>query len=338
MKSLQQQLLEGLQASAGVSQDPFLMIGYPHLKDVMDFIEATPSAAYAKTKLTKLFATQNWALDPQLKETFFQLAGEVQFWMMSEQRGVPLERIPEDSEKNPDFRMKSAVPSAPRFEVKTLSVAGGWRSLDAIQEGGFEANLDIASQIAGGANVAMSEQVISPHGDVPRGRQRTAMCQNLIQKASNNIKEGQYVDGPTFLVLNLTLIDGHETGNAYLRPVAFGFPRQTDVQTGVLWTIAFGDVGHLIHGAPDFEGAAALEGLLGRQGILVNPDYLCIEGLILVIHSLSAPPTLYGLWRSSNYHAWQDKMPDIAAVVRNLTGNNWNDEKDSNGWSLTEHR
>lgn len=337
MKSLRQQLLEGVQASAGVSQDPFLLLRLPYLNEVMDFVEQTPSAAYARAMLTRLFATQNWALAPQLREKFFQLAGELQFWVMSEHSGVPLERIPEDSEKSPDFKEMSSRVDAVRFEVKTLSVAGGWRSLDAIQESGFEANLDISSQLKNGAKVAMTVQHVASHGAVLRGSLRTTMCRNLIQKASNNIKVGQYVDGPTFLVLNLMLIDGHESGNAYLRPVASGFPRSTDLQTGVLWTIAFGDVGQLVHTAPEFDGGVAIEGPLGRQGILVHPDYSRIEGLILVIHRMSSPPRLYGLWRSSNYHAWQESMHHVAATARKLTGDNWNDENDSNGWTLTEH-
>lgn len=337
-KTLRQQLLEGLQATADVSQDAFLMIRHEHLKEVMDFIETTPAAEYAQAKLSKLFESQNWALDSQLKEAFFQLTGEVEFWMMAERRGVPLERIPENADKNPDFQANGAFPNPLRFEVKTLSVAGGWRSLESFQEDGFEVSLELASQRAAGVQIATSARAIAPHGYAPRGKQRTAMCRNLIQKSSNNIKIGQYISGPTFLVLNLTLIDGHETGNSYLRPVSFGFPRDTDVQTGVLWTIAFGDIGQLIHVAPEFEGLAAIEGQLERQGILVNPDYVGIEGLLLIVHNLSKPPTMYGLWREASNRKWQEQAPEISQALSKLVGGNWNDEQDSNGWRLKEHR
>jgi hypothetical protein len=77
------QLLKGIQAVVGVSPSMFLSVGNPSLVKVMQFIEATPTAAYAEKKLRKLFAIQNWALDAKQLEAFFQLVGEVQFWMLA---------------------------------------------------------------------------------------------------------------------------------------------------------------------------------------------------------------------------------------------------------------
>jgi hypothetical protein len=96
---------------AGVSPSMFLSVGYPSLVKVMRFIEATPSAAYADKKLRKLFAIHNWVLDAKQLESFFQLVGEVQFWMLAKDKGRnALERIPEAKGNTADLKMAGANP------------------------------------------------------------------------------------------------------------------------------------------------------------------------------------------------------------------------------------
>lgn len=334
-KKLEELMLESVQSVAGIAQNPYLMLRFQQLVDVMRFVEGTPEAAYAKTELLTLFSVTNWPLDAKHVEKFFQLTGELQFWSLAEAKNVKLARIPKTAAKTPDFRLLSVDPTAPRFEVKTLSVAGGWRALDKVQEDTFEGQLDLQDQRLDGAMVAIHEQSISPHGEVKRGQEVSTICRNLINKAAGNIKQGQYIDAPTFLVLNLTLIDGYLTGNACLRPIAAGYPNDWSIHTGVYWTLAFGEMGQIVHREPEFEGHPAIEGTLNCQGILTNSEYDVVAGLILVVHRMNESPMLYGLWRSKDYEKWGCEQPEICRTLLSLTDKNWNDEVDSNGWQLT---
>jgi hypothetical protein len=336
-KKLEELLLDSGQAVSGVSPSFFLSVRYQWLVKVMQFIEQTPEAAYADQALRKLFAIQNWVLDAQALEAFFQLAGEVQFWMLAKDRNVDLDRVPETDRPTPDFRLHDTSPDSPQFEVKTLSVTGGWRSLAALAEDSFKAQIELQKQVAHGKRVAMTAHAVAPHGNMPRGLQHTTMCRHLIDKASGNIKEDQYVGAPTFLVLNLMLIDGHFNGDCDLRPIVPGFPHKWSVRTGTLWTLGFGSVGQLVHGTPEFEGLPGIEGKLEREGVLINPNYEKVAGVLFVMHRLSEEPTLYGLRRDADAQCWESKRPDLSTIFHALVDKDWNDDRDSNGWRLTTH-
>jgi len=34
------------------------------------------------------------------------------------------------------------------------------------------------------------------------------------------------------------------------------------------------------------------------------------------------------------YMRWQDHNSEIIKILQKITGNNWNDDKDTNGWQL----
>jgi len=338
-KKLEELLLDSVQAASGVSPSVFLSVRYQSLVKVMQFIERTPEAVYADEALRKLFAIQNWVLDAQALEAFFQLVGEVQFWMLAKDRSVDLDRVTEADKPTPDFRLHGPSPDLPQFEGKTLSVTGGWRSLAAMAEDSFKAQVELQKQVADGKRVATAVHAVAPHGNMPRGLQQTTMCRHLIDKASGNIKEGQYVGAPTFLflVLNLMLIDGHFNGNSDLRPIVPSYPHEWSVRTGTLWTLSFGSVGQLVHGTPEFEGLPGVEGTLEREGVLVNLNYEKVAGVLLVMHPLGKEPTMYGLRRYADAQCWDSKRPDLSTVFHALVGKDWNDDRDSNGWHLTTH-
>jgi hypothetical protein len=336
-KKLEELLLDSVQAVTGVAPSVFLSVRYQSLVKVMQFIEQSPEASYADEALRKLFAVSNWVLDAQYLEAFFQLVGEVQFWMLAKKRGLALDRVPETDKPTPDFRIHGTSPDLTQFEVKTLSVTDGWRGLAKMAEDSFKAQIELQKQATHGKHVAMAVHTVAPHGVVPRGLQQTTMCRHLIDKASGNIKQGQYAGATTFMVLNLILIDGHFSGHCDLRPVVPSFPHPWSVRTGALWTIAFGSVGQLIHGIPEYEGLPGVEGRLEREGVLVKPDYEKVAGVLLVVHRLSAEPTLYGLRRDADGQCWESTCPDIAAVFHALVHKDWNDDRDTNGWQLTTH-
>lgn len=337
-KKLEELLLEGIQSVAGVSPSMFMNVGYTSFVKVMQFIETTPTAAYAEKMLRRIFATPNWVLDAQQLESFFQLVGEVQFWMLANEKGVELERIPETNGKTADLKMAGDAPGLPQFEVKTLSVStGGWRHLAKMAEDSFNAQLDLQAQRSQGKIVAFSEQSVAPHGEVPQNKMNITMCVNLIDKALGNFKAGQYTAAPTFMVLNLMLISSYFTGNMELRPVAAGYPENWSVRTGVLWTTGFGTIGQLIHGLPEFEGRPGIEGALGREGVLTNSETKGVAGLLMVIHSLGKEPEIYGLVRYEDMQRYRDSEEKWLEAFHRLVDGDWNDDLDSNGWSLTEH-
>lgn len=336
-KKLEDLFLEGIQAVASVSPSMFLGVHRSSLVKVMQFIEATPSAAYADKKLRKLFVNQNWVLDARQLDSFFQLMGEVQFWMLAKERNVALERIPESKGKTADLMMAGVGPNITQcqFEVKTLSVSnGGWMHLDRMAEDSFKAQLELETQLRSGKGVAMTVQSIAPHGRLQEGKVVTQMCVNLIDKATGNIKAGQYAAAPTFMVLNLMLIGSHFTGNMELRPVAAGHPEGWSVRTGVLWTTGFGTMGQLVHGLPEFEGKPGIEGTLGREGVLANPHFKELAGLLFVIHSLRSGPTIYGLVRGVDRKNSENCEIKLLDTFYSLVGDNWNDDLDCNGCML----
>lgn len=334
LKSLKELFLESVQAVSGVAPSMFLTVNYSSLVKVVEFIEGAGAASYAEQALRKLFARQNWILDAQALEAFFQLMGEVQFWMLAVDRGIQLTRIPETNISTPDFQIQEA---SVQFEVKTFSVKDGWRNLAAMAEDSFQSQLELQKQVSRGERIAIAVHSTSPHGSMPRGLQQTGICRNLIDKASSNIKLGQYVTAPTFLVLNLMLINGYFNGIADLRPVAPGYPHAWSVRTGALWTLAFGSVGQIVHGVPEFEGLPSVEGKLEREGVLVNPDYKDVAGLLLIVHRLDGEPTLYGLWRESDAEQWESERPDTLRMLHRLVDKNWNNDRDTNGWQLIQH-
>jgi hypothetical protein len=260
-----------------VAHHPLLMLRKDSLAEVMRFTERTPNASYAIAPLRELFAIDSWWGDAQKLEKFFQLSGELQFWMLAEAKGVPIARVPEAKQKMPDFRLNSGAAWAPSFEVKTLSVAAGFRNIDAMMDGAVDSQIDLDAQQKRGVTFATSEQELTTHGHTDFERVVTTMCRNLIDKTQNNIKGGQYSAATTFLVLNLMLIDSARTGNSMLRPVTPGWPNAWSVNTGVLWTLGFGHVDQFVHSEPEFEGKPAIEGrLVGPLAQSANAQH-CIR-------------------------------------------------------------
>lgn len=307
-----------------------------HIRQVLAFLDSEPAATKLGNEVHRIFAKPNWLLDPVLLQSFVQTTGEAQFWMLARAKGVLLERIPEVANKTPDFRLAGAAAPAPCFEVKTLSVAQGDFNLTNMDEDSYQAQLELRRQANEGAQVATAIHDVAPHGPIKDRRYQTAIIQNLIGKASNNVKRGQYTDAPTCLVLNLLLIDGHTDGNAALRPVEFGYPDDWNIRSGVFWNLAFGKAEHLVFGLPEFDGNPSVEGTLNRVGLL--EEYPEIQALVLIVQPWNDAPRFYGLKRESDKDRWCAELEALAKAFFALVGDDWNDELDTNGYALTKHR
>jgi len=98
--------------------------------------------------------------------------------------------------------------------------------------------------------------------------------------------------------------------------------------------LAFGKPGMLIHGIAEFEGKPGTEGIFDKCGVLFDPEFDNIAGLLLMVHPWQRPTEIWGLFSSQRYAQWEENNPDIIITIRTLTGVNWNDDMDSNGWAL----
>lgn len=332
MAALADTFLSHWHSQQGIAPNLLLGIHVSRIQNVLAFLDAEPAALKLKGEVLRIFKTPNWLLEPGLFQEFVQAVGEAQFWMMAKARGVDLERIPEKSQRTPDFRLAGDGERAPCFEVKTLSVTGGIHNLGQINEGSFQAQLSLSQQANDGKQIATAIHEAAPHGVIKDGKSLTTIIRNLIDKTTNNIKSGQYSDAPTCLVLNLLLIDGHWNGNSGLRPVTFGHPESWNIRSGVFWNLAFGKVGHLVFGIPEFEGKPTVEGELEREGILeANPD---IQALLLIVHDWNKEPVFFGLKRERDDDLWLDALKNMGDAFFRLVGDDWNDEGDTNGWRL----
>ena len=286
-------------------------------------------------QMQELLKRKNFMTKGELVSKFAQVFGEAHFVAMCKERAVELERIKEQKRsKTPDFACGSPTPTA-HFEVKTLSIVGGGRGIDADLLRSLDAQIEIEQQVDKGFQIAIGLSEMQPYGE--RGYKDgliTAVLSTLIEKVRQNIKPEQYSGKNTFLVLNLCLIPPYITDNRTLRPAYcddFLFPKPI---TGELWMLAFSQPGMLIHGQPAFEGMPCLEGFTEKCGILADKEYSSIAGMLVVVYPLGSSPRIYGLYRGSDYSRWNDQDENLVLLLQRLTGEQWNDDRDTNGWQL----
>jgi hypothetical protein len=185
--------------------------------------------------------------------------------------------------------------------------------------------------------VASAISVIKPYVDRPYKSDNgiiSAVIETLIEKTRRNIKLEQFINPNTFLDINLCLIPSLRTDNYVLRPAYCDDYMFSKALSGDLWMVAFAKPGMLVYGCPEFEGKPAIEGIIDKCGILTDPDFNNISGLLFMVHPWGKNPEIWGLFRSTDYFQWEDKIPTVHMAISKLAQDNWNDDKDSNGWQL----
>ena len=325
-----------LQKANSVARDPYLSKLKPALIEVDEMLDQSPEFIEYKKELNALISNNNFGVDGKLTEQFSQILGEAQFIAICLKKGIAIERVPEDVNKTPDFKMKLELQEL-FFEIKTPSVINGSHGITLAQESSLNSKIDIETQIAKGKNVVFGVSESQPYANkVKQNNTILGVSNELLEKARRNIKVGQFSNPNTFLVLNLSIIPPLETKVKALRPAYpcdYLFPKAV---TGELWMIAFGCEGMLILGNPEFEGKPCVEGTFKKMGILIDPEYESVAGIIFMVHPLGGPTQLYGLYRSKDWINWNDNNQNIAEGLLLLTNNNWNDCGDSNGCKLSE--
>jgi hypothetical protein len=334
VENLYNKFIRALQDTSGITNNSYLTF----LKDAVEKVSNASQSDQVLTEynqsLLAVVTENNFALDPEKTNEFSQILGEAHFYLLCKNKGVSLTRIKEGVTKTPDFKFEQYNMY---FEVKTLSVVSGHLGIKESLEDSMDAQIEIERQLKQGNRIATGVSVTQPYGKKPYQKGKgtvTAVIETLIEKIKQNIKLGQFQDGKTFLVINLSIIPPFRTKNYVLRPAYHDDYMFSKAVSGELWMMAFGREGAPILGIPEFEGKPGVESTMTKLGILSNPEYEDIAGILLMIHPWNEDSSVWGLYTYDKFISWVDNEPDIAKTLSSITGNNWNDDRDTNGWQL----
>jgi hypothetical protein len=325
-----------LQEAISVAPNKYLHFLSDAVRSVESASITYPILSQYIKKMQKIVSRSNFALNADHTNEFVQLLGEAHFFLLCAERGISLNRVPEGTNKTPDFHHPTNDIDI-YFEIKTPSVVDGRIGINRALESFLDAQIELEKQVAAGKRVASAISVIQPYGDRPYKSNNgiiSAVIETLIEKTRQNIKLEQFINPNTFLVVNLCLIPPFRTDNYVLRPAYCDDYMFSKALSGDLWMVAFAKPGMLVYGCPEFEGKPAIEGIIDKCGILTDPDFNNISGLLFMVHPWGKNPEIWGLFRSTDYFQWEDKIPTVHMAISKLAQDNWNDDKDSNGWQL----
>jgi hypothetical protein len=229
--------------------------------------------------------------DDKLKGAYGEYSEGLAYLRIKE-KSVNIVRIPEATDKTPDFRIEFSANNNGKqetfelfVELKTLSFADGKSNYKRAMDEALAGKIRMEDRLEKGDKVVFSEIVIQPMRK--SNKQNDALSTRyaiefLIDKIDQNIKPGQFVNTPTILMIDLKQFPvPYEYGESAV-PIyhQFGMP-----VSGILWNVAFGKVGHLMYKPIDFEGSENTDGELERNGILIGNVF--IAGMIFFVYSLN---------------------------------------------------
>ncbi len=334
MEDLNSQFIESLQATVGLANNSYLT----HLRDAVEKVSDASQTDQVLSEynqdLLAIVSGNNFALDPDKTNEFAQTIGEAHFYLLCKNAGVTLTRIKEGTDKTPDFKFETRDMY---FEVKTLSVVSGGSGIRKSLEDSLDAQIDIEDQLKQGERIATGISIVQPYGEKPYQKGKgtiTAVIETLIEKTRQNIKLGQFPNDKSILVLNLSIIPLFRTENLVLRPAYCDDYMFKKAVSGELWMMAFANPGTPVLCTPEFEGKPCVESILQKAGILTDPAFDMVSGILFMIHPWQRATEIWGLYNYAKFASWCDTEPEIIETLMVLTKDNWNDDKDTNGWQL----
>lgn len=302
---------------------------------VLDAIDAgaenDPDLLSLRKKLLEAISGWKGLQDHQTFSALFETYYEAVFYLVAQDRGVPLTTTPAGANKGstPDFRTKTLPTVA--FEVETIDIANPQQNYDTTMLEGMEAHLE-AEEAARRRGVGTAVRVISPHGDATDVR---AAVEQVMKKLAGNIKSGQYEAAPTILVVS-TARTGLQENPAQLRR-SIPSPEEACDESGQFYAIAAHQHGAHFFSYSDADSRIRDLGVLERNGLL--RDYPFIVGMIFLSTEWSETDKatavqrayrLNGIWNSH----W--KPPSAlgtahadAQLVFQALCHGWNDSNDS---------
>lgn len=284
-------------------------------------------------RLCNQLAQKNFALDAEAINKFLQDLAEAQFFALCRMRGVSLEPVPTQSQKQqrtPDYSLTGDEQTT--FEVKALSVVGGNFGIDRDLVSSFDAKVRFDERLKSRPGIAFVENETTAYGDKVRATHvNVDHLYVLLEKVRQNIKQDQYPTLRSFLVLNTSVLPVLGSGFVDLRPVYWDENPSPHPVSGAMWMLAFGRAGMAVFGHPEFEGMPVIEGYFSKQGLL--HEYDNISGIIVIRRELNGELRVGALLRSRDWQAWSNEQT-IWPWIHALVQDKWNDEMDSNGWCL----
>ncbi|WP_156418147.1 hypothetical protein, partial [Aureimonas sp. AU4] len=253
--------------------------------------------------LKKLGATTNRPRHDVFRQVF-DVYSEALVYRLLLERGaghLSIEKIPESKEPGPDFKCelrteRSGKPKSLEFyiEVKALDIVAAPQRLPEMLDEGMDVQIELERQLREGEKIAIASGESAPYR--PFGTNSDydpwsvrKVIETLAEKAAQNFKPKQFQRGPTFALANLLRLPLPGQGASSLVPFFYDKQAGGACVSGVLWHMAFGEVGAPVHRSPSFEGAGTADGNLEQAGLLVDPAvHLDTPGLIALHYDKGA--------------------------------------------------
>jgi hypothetical protein len=266
--------------------------------------------------------------DDYLKPAFDEY-NEAVTYLSIKNKNLLIDRVKEVKGKNtPDFQITSNNKTF-YIEMKTLGFADGdLNYVDAVNKG-LESQISLEQQINNGRNVAIAETFISPFFYSTKEESynqliQTRIIETIVNKINNNLKEEQFKDGKTILLIDLSLMLLPYDWKSNSVPI-FQENLRKSMVSGIFWYSAFGKLDERIFSTIEFEGAKNIEGKLRVEGILNN--YPFIKALCFQTYNVSKERKVVGLHRSQD-----QEMIDILLPLCDFL----NDEFNTKGYEVLQ--
>ena len=303
-----------------------------HILD--DKAEKDTFIAEKKKVILELIKHQMINFDPKLKSAYDEYSEALTYLRLKE-KFPKTARIPGGDTKTPDFKITftdNTNGEESEYEVyaelKSMAFADGNLNYIKTIQAGFAAKIHIEEQIKKGSKIAMAFTEVAPFAKGNKrneSRSTRLATEILIEKITQNIKEGQFSLGPTILLIDLKqlVFQGDYLENSI--PL-FQEPLHKSPVSGMLWNAAFGKIGHLIFQPIEFEGAVNTDGELQRDGILSLHSW--VEAIVFFQYSLNErAPKIVGFHRSK---ALKESVEAFLYGFCDFV----NDDANSNGWKV----
>jgi len=215
-------------------------------------------------------------------------------------------RITETTVPTPDFKIIDKENKLEIFaEVKSLSYFDGILNYHEVQETALQNQIISTEKIQAGEKIVSTLTEYTPfkkRNSTKRNTSSLYIIESIIDKINNLYKHEQFANPDTILIVDLKLFSGYFLSIENVS--AFFYENTPDqIASGTLWNIAFGKNGNLILKPIKVEGEKNIDGILSKNGILV--EYNNIKGLIFILYGHSKERICVGFTRYKE----QDNKP-----------------------------
>ena len=248
-------------------------------RSVIDLLDQAATAGeYAARKplarILRAVKRGKWPHDPNAFNAIFENYHEGLFYLLAKDRGVHLRHLPEMRGKTPDF---SADAFGENYEVKTLDMSGGSNVYQLIADTGRKSQKEAAAR-ASTRGIGFSVSSINPHGTAKNWLE---IMQRVTRQIGANIKQGQFEEKPTVLVVALPRTSIHSDADELIDVRKDPMLGRVN---GHLWTLAAHNCGdHFWWPHPDRPQPCGMDhdnGPLYQNGVL--RDFPFVQAVVFI--------------------------------------------------------